>query len=179
MYLLRFEGCVVILDEVMWSSWYQEKIAHLLPLYNAIHILPYQLCVTMHCISIMHFYDVLPLTSQRAMRSIRQLQTQLSKAELQCYQAEEQTAALRLSLDLALTACRSAETPILHSPMNFRWSLQGMEIIRCRLGQALVVAGKNPSKTTGTPTVNVGVSNLPLTVKTDIANRCVYQPLLC
>lgn len=46
-----------------------------------------------------------------------------------------------------------------------------LSVCRCRLGQALAVAGKNPSATTGVPTVNLGVSKLPLTVKTDLANR--------
>jgi len=86
-----------------------------------------------------------PTHFQKALRTIRHLHGQAQTMDLQCYHGQEQTAAIKLSLDLALTACR--------------------------IGLALTSSGRNPGMEGGASVINVGIANLPVTAKTDIANR--------
>ena len=49
-----------------------------------------------------------------------------------------------------------------------------------RIGLALCTAGKNPGGAGPVATINIGVNNLPVTAKTDLANRYqILHPLKC
>lgn len=47
----------------------------------------------------------------------------------------------------------------------------------CRIGLALTSAGRNPGATGGAASINAGIANLPVTAKTDIANRLVFAQI--
>ena len=80
------------------------------------------------------------------MRHIRKCQGELNKANPQCPDALEVLTELQLSADIMMSACR--------------------------IGRALVLVGRNPnSSAAGYAVINLGVTNLPLTQKTDLANR--------
>lgn len=41
----------------------------------------------------------------------------------------------------------------------------------CRIGRSLVSVGTNPNSNMGLSVINLGISNLPPTFRTDIANK--------
>ncbi|XP_053390843.1 uncharacterized protein LOC128553692 [Mercenaria mercenaria] len=89
--------------------------------------------------------NLTPEILQRVNRHVRKCQNELKTAELQCTQGASIVAELQHTCDLMLLAVK--------------------------IGRALVVSGRNPSTQAGCSVVNLGISNLPPTVKTDLANR--------
>ncbi|KAL4238827.1 hypothetical protein ACF0H5_003534 [Mactra antiquata] len=89
--------------------------------------------------------NLTPDILQRVTRHVRKCQTELKSVELKCSQSDSIVSELQLTCDLMLLAVK--------------------------IGRALVVSGRNPSGQTGCDVVNLGVTNLPPTVKTDLANR--------
>ncbi|XP_067942054.1 uncharacterized protein [Watersipora subatra] len=102
----------------------------------------FQLLVNPDSVDLTH---LTPAIFQKSLRAIRHLHGLVQSQQLLCFMGEELTKALKLNLDLALTTCR--------------------------IGLALCTAGRNPGGDEGVPSVNIGLSNLPITVKTDLANR--------
>ncbi|KAL5009145.1 hypothetical protein ScPMuIL_014726 [Solemya velum] len=82
---------------------------------------------------------------QRSVRHVRKCQSELTSATLQCKQGEQIVSELSLTCDLLIFAAR--------------------------LGRALVLAGRNPGGHTGYAVVNLGITNLQATTKTDLANK--------
>ncbi|XP_012946572.1 uncharacterized protein LOC106014079 [Aplysia californica] len=44
-------------------------------------------------------------------------------------------------------------------------------LLACKVGKALVLAGRKPNSQSGYDVVNFGISNLTVTTRTDLANR--------
>ncbi|XP_060562168.1 uncharacterized protein LOC132721814 [Ruditapes philippinarum] len=89
--------------------------------------------------------NLTPEILQRVTRHVRKCQNELKAAELKCTQGSSIVTELQLTCDLML--------------------------LSVKIGRALVVSGRNPSSQAGCSVVNLGISNLPPTVKTDLANR--------
>ncbi|KAG8227825.1 hypothetical protein J437_LFUL008469 [Ladona fulva] len=81
----------------------------------------------------------------RITKHIKKCQNNLFRAKLSCAFAEMVIQELQLAADLMLTACR--------------------------IGRTLVGVGINPNSNMGLSVINLGVSNLPPTFRTDIANK--------
>ncbi|XP_046384322.1 uncharacterized protein LOC124154554 isoform X2 [Ischnura elegans] len=81
----------------------------------------------------------------RVTKQIKKCQNNLFRAKLSCSFAEMVIQELQLAADLMLTACR--------------------------IGRTLVGVGINPNSNMGLSVINLGISNLPPTFRTDIANK--------
>lgn len=81
----------------------------------------------------------------RVSKHIKRCQTSLYAAKPQCRFAEMVVQELQLAADLLLTSCR--------------------------IGRSLVSVGTNPNSNMGLSVINLGISNLPPTFRTDIANK--------
>uniref|UniRef100_A0A1S4N319 Beta-hexosaminidase bacterial type N-terminal domain-containing protein n=1 Tax=Pediculus humanus subsp. corporis TaxID=121224 RepID=A0A1S4N319_PEDHC len=76
---------------------------------------------------------------------LKKCQKELFKVKLSCNFGEMIIQEILLSVDLMLTACR--------------------------IGRALLTVGVNPNSNMGLTVINLGIENLPLTFRTDIANK--------
>ncbi|XP_026288874.1 uncharacterized protein LOC113213876 isoform X3 [Frankliniella occidentalis] len=81
----------------------------------------------------------------RVSKHIKRCQTSLFAAKPQCRFSEMVVQELQLAADLLLTSCR--------------------------IGRSLVSVGTNPNSNMGLSVINLGISNLPPTFRTDIANK--------
>ncbi|XP_074652559.1 uncharacterized protein LOC141906956 [Tubulanus polymorphus] len=82
---------------------------------------------------------------QKAMRHIRKCASELMSAHPKCIQNEAIIKELNITIDLMMFANR--------------------------IGRALSNCGRNPCPSAGVAVINAGISNLPATAKTDLANR--------
>ncbi|OWF38604.1 uncharacterized protein LOC110466050 [Mizuhopecten yessoensis] len=82
---------------------------------------------------------------QRTMKHVKRCHAELENTDMKCTCNDLILAELQLTCDLMMYATRI-----------------------CR---ALIVSGRNPAGHNGFPVVNFGISNLPATAKTDLANR--------
>lgn len=82
---------------------------------------------------------------QKTMRHLRKCQKELAQAQPQCEDGPQIVAELHLTIDLMMSACK--------------------------VGRALVSSGKLPEGHVGCSVVNMGIANLSLTARTDLANR--------
>ncbi|KAK2181799.1 hypothetical protein NP493_375g01012 [Ridgeia piscesae] len=82
---------------------------------------------------------------QKTMRHLRKCQKELTEAQPQCDDGPQIVAELHLTIDLMMSACK--------------------------VGRALVSSGKLPEGHVGCSVVNMGIANLSLTTRTDLANR--------
>lgn len=89
--------------------------------------------------------ELTPDVLQKTCRYVRKHQTEIAGVILNCPQAQEIISELQLTMD--------------------------MMILAARIGRAMVTAGRNPDPHGGLRVVNLGVTNLSATGKTDLANR--------
>lgn len=82
---------------------------------------------------------------QKVTKHIKRSQSCILRAKLNCRMVEMVIQEISLSIDLMLTACK--------------------------IGRCLVSIGINPNSNMGLAVINLGISNLPPTFRTDIANK--------
>ncbi|KAJ8308848.1 hypothetical protein KUTeg_013722 [Tegillarca granosa] len=102
---------------------------------------------------------------QRTSKHIKRCQQELEKTEMKCKQSNQIVSELHLSCDLMLYALR-------YVWIKFAINVSEEVHVQCvRICRSLMLSGKNPSGLAGFSTINLGIANLPATVKTDLANR--------
>ncbi|CAB3359835.1 Hypothetical predicted protein [Cloeon dipterum] len=111
--------------------------------------LPAPSCSLLHCLltepNNVSLEFLTPELFARVTKHVKRCQASLLRAHLHCHYSEMVLQELQLTADLMITACR--------------------------IGRALLSVGMNPNSNMGLSVINLGVTNLPPTFRTDIANK--------
>ncbi|KAL3874032.1 hypothetical protein ACJMK2_037101 [Sinanodonta woodiana] len=100
--------------------------------------------------------NLTPEILQKSIRHMKKCQTELKDSDMKCVQHKEIQAELNFTCDLMM--------------------------LSAKIGRLLAISGRNPGGQAGLNVVNLGIANLPATMKTDVANKLlellnVYQLL--